>query len=329
MISINTSSEFDVTGIGSPLVDYIIDADDALLQEFSLTKGGMKLIDGNESRGIRALVGKRVTGKVCGGSAANTLAALAILGAKTAFIGSIGDDADGKFYLSESERSGIRGFLSEHDALTGHALTFITPGGERSFATHLGAAVRLTAEDIDASVISRSKILHIEGYLIESPIQREAAVKGMRAAKDAGVIVSIDAADPGVVLRNKETLAAIAAEFADVIFLNEEEASAFTGKAGEEAAREAAKSVSIAVVKLGAKGSVIAAGDSVAHAHGFPAKVVNTNGAGDVYAGGFLYGLTRGLTLEKCGLIGSFAAARVVEENGARLSKRPDVEGIR
>jgi sugar/nucleoside kinase (ribokinase family) len=328
MITIKPSAEFDVIGIGSPLVDFIIDADDALLHELSLTKGGMKLIDENESRSIRALVGKRVTDKVPGGSAANTLSALAILGGKAAFIGSIGDDEDGKFYLKESERSGVRGFLTKHDALTGHALTFITPGGERSFATHLGAAIRLTSDDIDVNVISRSKVLHLEGYLFESPIQREAAVKGMRAAKDAGVLVSIDAADPGVVMRNRETLVSIAAEFADVIFLNEEEAAAFTGKNGEDAARDVAKSVSIAVVKLGAKGSVIATKDSVSHAHGFSAKVVNTNGAGDVYAGGFLYGLTRGLALEKCGLIGSFAAARVVEENGARLSKRPDVEGI-
>jgi len=327
MIALKTDAEFDVTGIGSPLVDYIVDADEALIEGLALTKGGMTLIDEEGSRRIRTFLNGKKLVKVPGGSAANTLAGIALLGGTSAFMGSIGDDDDGKFYVSESERSGIRSFLRTHDAMTGHAITFITSDGERTFATHLGAAVHLCAADVDHAIISKSKVFHIEGYLLEGPNQREAVYDAVKTARRDGVLVSLDAADPGVVARNKDHFDECV-KMSDVVFFNEEEAIAYTGLKGKDAALDIAKNVKIAVVKLGAQGSVVASEGNAIIIRGFSANVVNTNGAGDNYAAGFLFGLTKGKTLEVCGTIASFIASRVVEEHGARLISRPDIESI-
>jgi sugar/nucleoside kinase (ribokinase family) len=327
MISLKSDADFDVTGIGSPLVDYIVDADDALIEGLALTKGSMTLIDEEGSRRIRTLLNGKKVVKVPGGSAANTLAGIALLGGTSAFMGSIGDDTDGKFYISESERSGIRSFLRTHDAMTGHAITFITNDGERTFATHLGAAIHLCAADVDHAIVSRSKVFHIEGYLLEGPNQREAVRDAIQTARRDGVLVSLDAADPGVVTRNKIYFDEYV-RMSDIVFFNEEEATAYTGLSGKNAALDIAKKVKIAVVKLGAHGSVVASEGSAIMIKGFPADVVNTNGAGDNYAAGFLFGLTGGKTLEECGTIASFIASRVVEEQGARLTSRPDIDNI-
>lgn len=327
MINVKETAAYDVTGIGSPLVDYIIDADDALLQELGLTKGGMCLIDESQSARILARVKELVSIKVPGGSAANTLAGVAMLGGKAAFMGSIGSDEDGKFYIAESEKSGITSYLKTHDALTGHAITFITPGGERSFATHLGAAIRLCVDDVDHAAVKNSKVFHIEGYLIEGDNQREAVYAAVESAKSAGVIVSFDAADPGVVTRAGKHFDDCA-KMSDIVFFNEEEAEAYTGLSGVEAAKKIAQNIPVAVVKLGSKGSVIASGSEIISIKGFPAKLVNTNGAGDNYAAGFIYGLTHGMNLEKCGTLGSFIASKVVEEQGARLTSKPETHQI-
>jgi sugar/nucleoside kinase (ribokinase family) len=324
MINVKDIAAYDVTGIGSPLVDYIIDADDALLRELGLTKGSMCLIDEAQSARILARVRDFVSVKVPGGSAANTLAGVAMLGGKTAFMGSIGSDEDGKFYIAESEKSGITSYLKSHDALTGHAITFITPGGERSFATHLGAAIRLCEKDVDHDAVTNSKIFHIEGYLIEGDNQREAVFSAVESAKNSGVIVTLDAADPGVVARTGQHFDDCVKK-SDIVFFNEEEAEAYTGLSGAEAAIKIAKDIPVAVVKLGSKGSVVASGSQLISIKGFPAKLVNTNGAGDNYAAGFIYGLTHGMNLEKCGTLGSFIASKVVEEQGARLTAKPNI----
>jgi sugar/nucleoside kinase (ribokinase family) len=327
MISVRNSAKYDVTGIGSPLVDYMVDADDALLSELGLVKGGMCLVDEERSKKIRSRVASLVTAKIPGGSAANTLAGVAMLGGSAAFMGSIGVDDDGKFYISESEKSGITSCLKSHDALTGHAITFITPGGERSFATHLGAALRLNRNDVDHAAVKNSKVFHIEGYLIEGDNQREAVYDAIESAKGSGVIVTFDAADAGVVSRAGANFDECVKK-SDIVFFNEEEAAAYTGLSGIDAAKKIAQSVPVAVVKLGAKGSVIVSGNDVFNVRGFPAKLVNTNGAGDNYAAGFIYGFTHGMNFEKCGLLGSFIASKVVEEQGARLVSKPDISGI-
>jgi sugar/nucleoside kinase (ribokinase family) len=327
-MKLKRDAKFDLIGIGSPLMDYMIDADDALLSALDLVKGAMRLIDETESTAIRKSVASRVTSVVPGGSAANTIAGAALIGASCAFMGSIGDDEEGSRYVTQTESAGVKTFLRKHRALTGHAITFITPGGERTFATHLGAAVNLSEDDVDDKAIADSRILHVEGYLLEPPMLRTAAIRAMRTAKMSGGAVSVDVSDPGLVARMGDSLKDIIREFADILFMNEEEARAFTGKDEDDAARDAGKIVQISIVKLGARGSIIASEGALIQIPPFPAKVVNTNGAGDMYAGAFLYGCAKGMTLESAGRVASFASSRVVAADGARLDVRPDIESV-
>ncbi|MGL4370578.1 MAG: carbohydrate kinase family protein [Spirochaetota bacterium] len=245
-----------------------------------------------------------------------------MLGGKAVLIGSIGRDGTGKSYRRETERSGVQTRFSDHDALSGHAITFITPDGERTFATHLGAALSLCADDIQEGSVSDAKILHIEGYLLEAGPQREAAVCAMEYAKKHGVKISIDLADPGVVQRNEDAVRTIARDYADILFLNEQEAEAFTGKKEKEALAEVRSFCDIAVVKIGSRGSLVSCGDSVYEIPSYPVTLVNTNGAGDNYAAGMLWGICRGYDVEQSAKIGSFAAAKVVAVAGARLEKK-------
>jgi sugar/nucleoside kinase (ribokinase family) len=327
-MTVKQNAKYDIIGIGSPLMDYMVDADDALLSKLGLSLGSMKLIDQNESMAIRSLVSSRITSHIPGGSASNTVAGAALLGSKTAFMGSIGSDDEGELYISQTERAGVTCLLKKHDALTGHAIAFITPGGERTFATHLGAAVNLVKEDVDVEAISQSRILHVEGYLLEPPTSREVAITAMEAAKKAKTLVSIDVADSGLVARMSDSLKSLLREYADILFMNDDEARAFSGFENEDAARAAQKYAGIAIVKIGAEGSIIATENETLRIKSYPVKLVNTNGAGDMYAAGFLHALAKGMTLDQAGRIGSYAASRVVGSVGARLDARPDVESI-
>ena len=313
---------YDVTGIGSPLMDIIVEADESVLVKLGLPKGGMTLIDEAQSADILAKIASLSPVRVPGGSAANTLAGVAMLGGKALFIGSVGSDDTARDYIERTESSGVSARLAKHDAFTGHAITFITSDGERTFATHLGAALRLSPADIKTSDIADSRVLHIEGYLLEAGPLRDAAVGAMAEAKKSGTKVSIDLADPGVVNRNGDALRSIAKEYADILFLNEEEAKAFTGKEGKAALADVQALCEIAVVKTGSKGSLVSCGGSVFEIPPFPVTVVNTNGAGDNYAAGMIFGLTHGYSVERSARIGSFAASRVVAVAGARLEKR-------
>lgn len=316
----------DVTGIGSPLMDIIVDADETLLSKLGLPKGGMTLIDEAQSAEILSKIASLHAVRVPGGSAANTLAGVAMLGGKALFIGSVGSDETARDYIERTERSGVTARLAKHDAFTGHAITFITSDGERTFATHLGAALRLSPADIKADDIALSAVLHVEGYLLEAGPLRDAAVGAMAEAKKNGTKVAIDLADPGVVNRNGDALRTISKEYADMLFLNEEEAKAFTGKEGKAALADVQALCDIAVVKTGSKGSLVSCQGTVFEIPAFPVSVVNTNGAGDNYAAGMLYGLTHGYSVEQSARIGSFAASRVVAVAGARLEKRFEVK---
>jgi sugar/nucleoside kinase (ribokinase family) len=317
-------ASYDVTGIGSPLMDIIVEADESLLAALGLPKGGMTLIDEAQSADILSKIAALSAVRVPGGSAANTLAGVAMLGGKALFVGSVGSDDTARDYIARTESSGVTARLAQHDAFTGHAITFITSDGERTFATHLGAALRLSPADIDGKTIADSRILHIEGYLLEAGPLRDAAVGAMAAAKNAGTKVSIDLADPGVVSRNGDALRSIARDYADILFLNEEEARAFTGKEGHAAVEEVQSLCEIAVVKTGAKGSLVSYKGVISEIPSFPVKVVNTNGAGDNYAAGMLFGLTHGFDIIQAARIGSLAASRVVGVAGARLEKKFD-----
>ncbi len=321
-------NKYDVTGIGSALLDFMVTVDDSFLKEMGLEKGGMHLIDEARSREIFTIIYDLKMEIIPGGSSSNAVAGLAALGGKGAFVGRVADDDNGASYIAQTIGSGVESFITKGSGITGHAITFITPDLERTFATHLGAALDLSPDNVDESLISSSSLLHLEGYLFEAENLRQVCFKAMNAAKKAGTLISIDLADPGLIERAGAVLEDAVDNFADIVFVNENEALKFTGFSEEEALHRLAERCSFAVVKLGARGSLIKTAGNTVKIPSYRVDVVNTNGAGDMYAAGILYGLAKGFDPEKAGRIGSYAASLVVASPGARYKGAVDLSGI-
>jgi len=325
---LNKKAEYDVLGIGSALLDFTVMVDDADLKKFGLVKGGMQLIDADRSREIlSSLEGKRIE-ITPGGSSANTLAGISMLGGRGIFLGKVGNDPHGDLYIRDTERSGVKAEISRHNSMTGHAITFITPDSERTFATHLGAALQLGRDDVREDHIKNSKIIHIEGFLFEPPGLQEACMWALEIAKKNNVLVSIDLSDPGLIDRIRPIFEKVARDFANIIFVNEQEARAFTGAEQEHALHYLSRFCDIAIVKLGPEGSLIKSEGTVHRIPVFKTEVVNTNGAGDMYAAGLLYGLSRGFSLERSGTIGSFVSSKVVSQVGARFPGKISIDSM-
>lgn len=325
----NKNAEFDVLGIGSALLDFTVMVDDDDLKEFGLRKGGMELIDEDRSRDILSRLSNRPMEITPGGSSANTLAGVSMLGGKGIFLGKVGSDAHGDRYIAETERSGVKAVIGRHDSMTGHAITFITPDSERTFATHLGAALMLARDDVREEQIRNTKIMHLEGYLFEPPGLLDACMRALELAKKHRVLVSIDLSDPGLIQRIYPTFDRVVREYANIIFVNEEEARSFTGKEEEHALHHISELCDLAVVKLGAGGSLIKSGGLMYRIPVCMTDVVNTNGAGDMYAAGVLYGIAKGFSPERAGRIGSFVASRVVAQVGARYPGKIIIDHIK
>lgn len=317
---------YDVAGLGSALMDFTFEVDDALLDQLGLVKGNMHLVDEAKSRMLLDRLSGFPMTETPGGSAANTAAGISILGGSSVFMGKVGGDKIGDSYGKESERSGLSVRLARAASLTGHAITLITPDSERTFATHLGAATAFGVEDVAVDDIRDSRILHVEGYMLEAPELKAASLHAMKIARECGARISVDLADPALVSRNLAALREIMSEYADIIYANEEEAAAFTGKKGEESAEELSSYCRVAAVKFGEKGSLIRSEGVSYRIPSYKVKAVNTNGAGDMYAAGVLLGISRGLSVERAGKIGSYAASLVVAQVGARLSGKLSID---
>ncbi len=312
---------YDVAGIGSALLDLIVEVPDTMLAEAGLSKSTMTLISKEESQRIFDLLRTRHFLVAPGGSAANTLAGVSVLGGQSLFMGQIGADEHGDTYEQKSKAAGVTGMLSRNSAVaTGHAITLVTPDGERTFATHLGASLHFRKSDVNEEGIAASKIVHFEGYQLDDPQLRAAVIWAMEIAKANDTLVSIDLSDPGVITRNTVTVMELINSYVDILFVNEVEAEALTGRPAKEAVAVIAELCDIAVVKIGSGGSYIKRGEALHQISVYPVQVENTNGAGDMYAAGILYGLTQGLPLETAGKIASFAASRVVAQKEARLN---------
>jgi sugar/nucleoside kinase (ribokinase family) len=322
-----------VLGIGNALIDVLINInDDAILQKFGLPKGSMTLVDSVLSSEIKKETKNNTRTIQTGGSAANTIHGIAKLGGKCGYIGKISDDDYGHFYLEDFRKENISTHFFYSPTGTGHATGLISPDSERTFGTYLGSAMELTAEEMTHDVFQTYGILHIEGYLVQNHALIETA---MRIAKENGLLVSIDMASFNIVEANVEFLHRIVREYVDIVFANEEEANSFTGKDPENALNQIADMCPIAVVKLGANGSLIKSGNKVIRIEAIPAISIDTTGAGDIYASGFLYALSENFDLEVAGKIGSLLAGKVVEIMGAKLSEqtwdylRPKIEQIK
>ncbi len=315
-----TQKKFDVCGIGSPLLDFIVEVDDKVLAEIDMKKGQMHLIDeGQSARILEMIEGYRVK-TAPGGSSANTLACICALGGSAVFLGKIGDDYHGTVYEQSTISDGVCTKLAKHEsAKTGHAITFITPDSERTFATHLGAALHFRKDDVFDQDIRESRILHIEGYQLEDPDLKQTCIHAMEVARGADGKVSIDLADPALIGRNLEPIRDLVREYADIIFVNELEARAFTGLDDEEQALSRIYDLcEVAVVKLGDRGSLIKAEGRIIRVPIYPVAVANTNGAGDAYAAGILFSMAHGIDFDRAGKIAAYIAAQVVGSVGAR-----------
>ncbi|MGV8151775.1 MAG: adenosine kinase [Candidatus Nanoarchaeia archaeon] len=314
--------KYDVIGLGSALLDIIFEVDDSLLKKIGLKKSQMKLISKKESKEIHELLKENKMQIFPGGSAANTVAGVCILGGKAAFIGKIGNDEHGSIYEKKSIESGINTVLSKHPSeITGHAITLITPDFERTFATHLGAAMHFKIKDVKEQEIKDSKILHIEGYQLDDLDLRSLVIYAMKIANQNNVLVSLDVSDAGLISKHLTSFKEIIKKYVDIVFLNQEEALAFTGKEPDKAIQEIYKNYNckLVVVKLGKQGSLIMHNNRLYEIPAYNANVINTNGAGDMYAAGILFGLANNLDIIKSGKIASFAASKVIEIPGARL----------
>ena len=308
-----------ILGIGNALVDVMTLIDnDNVLDKFSLPKGSMQLVDGEISALIKSGTSEFKRNLVSGGSAANTIHGLAMLGAGTGFIGSIGKDETGDFFENDMKKAGVETFLSRHDTVTGTAVALISPGSERTFATHLGAAVELTKIDLHESYFKDYDILYMEGYLI---FNRELVETACRIAKMHKMIIALDLSSYNVVDAKLTDFKEIIEKYVDVVFANEEEAKSFTGLSPLDALESISKLCDIAVIKVGKDGSLIKKGEEVIRIGTIPVQCVDTTGAGDLYASGFLYGYANNQSLEACGLFGSVLAGHVIEIVGARMDE--------
>ena len=312
----------DVISLGNAIMDLLIEIDDQKLLDMNLKKGEMHLVDEQRTKELLQKIREhQLTVELCpGGSAANTLRGLALLGANVILCGKVGEDRHGEIYVEEMKKHSVQPKINSHHSSTGHALAFITPDSERTFSVHLGAAIELEQEDILEEDIAKSKILHVEGYLLEGR-NKELMLRCISLAKKYHTLVSIDLADPGVIRRNKEFLQGFISH-ADILFLNEKEAEEFTGTDDCRIALERlAKKCRVVVVKVGKDGSLIANNETVIKIEAYPAQVVDTTGAGDMYAAGFLYGYVCGWSLEKSGKLGSLFASKIVEKKGVKLNE--------
>ncbi len=308
-----------ILGIGNALVDVMTLIDnDNVLGKFSLPKGSMQLVDGEKSALIKAETSGFKRSLASGGSAANTIHGLAMLGVETGFIGSIGKDDTGNFFEDDMKIAGVKTYLSKRDTATGTAVALISNDSERTFATHLGAAVELVADDLKPEDFKGYNILYLEGYLIFNKMLVERACI---IAKENKMKVALDLASYNVVDAKLEDFKVIIEKYVDIIFANEEESKSFTGLPAYEALGVLSCLCETAIVKVGKDGSIIKRGEEIIKIGTIPVNCVDTTGAGDLYASGFLYGYADRLSLEKCGVFGSVLAGHVIEIVGARMDK--------
>lgn len=308
-----------ILGMGNALVDIITTLeDDKLLESFGLPRGSMTLVDHETSNFINIQTAGLKKQKASGGSAANTIHGLAHMGISTGFIGMVGDDDLGKFFFKDMKSKKIKPLLFKSIRETGRAVALISPDSERTFATYLGAAVELSSKDLDSNLFSGYDYLYLEGYLVQD---HDLIEKAVRLAKINGLKVCIDLASYNIVEEHRGFFMELISNHVDIVFANNQEAETLTGEQPEQAAEILGRNTEIAVVKTGAEGSLIYAEGKLYRIGIRPSKPIDTTGAGDMYASGFLYGLVKGQPLETCGNIGAVLSGRVIEVMGAKLDE--------
>jgi sugar/nucleoside kinase (ribokinase family) len=304
-----------IVGIGSALVDILIHEKDEFLEKTGAVKGGMTLVDNTWIESTLAMSSATAT-IVPGGSACNTIVGVGKLGGKARFVGQCGTDHWGRQYENDLSKQDVTPALLRSDLPTGRVLSIITPDAQRTMFTYLGASAETRPQDISVKSFQGAAVVHIEGYLLFNPDLIQTA---LAAAKEAGAVISMDLASFTVVEQSRELLAILVADYVDILMANEDEARAFTGHADEGLAfRALSESANIAVLKVGPRGSHISHDSKRVDIKSMgDGTALDTTGAGDLWAAGFLFGLVNGYSLEKCGQLGSACGYEVCQVVGA------------
>ena len=315
--------ELDVIGVGNALVDVLCSESDAFLERHGLVKGTMHLVDEARARAIYEAMGPAV--EVSGGSAANTIVGVASFGGRAQYVGKVRNDQLGDVFSHDLRSVGVRYTTpaATSGPSTGRCLIVVTPDAQRTMNTYLGASTQLGAGDVDAHAVARSRILYLEGYLFDPPAAQEAFRVAAGMAHAAGRKVALTLSDPFCVARHREAFLELVDRHVDVLFANEVEICAlYQENDFDEAVARVRGHCEIAALTRSERGSVVVNGDEQHVIDAQPVDaVVDTTGAGDLYASGFLFGLSRGMDLATCGRLGSLAAAEVISHVGARPLK--------
>jgi len=310
-----------ILGLGNALVDIVIQLEnDSQLDELNLPKGSMQLVDLERAQRVLDYFKDSPRTLTSGGSAANTLNGIANLGGSASFVGCVGSDEYGIFFKTDMLENSIKPRLFTGTVGTGTAITLMSPDSERTFATYLGSAIEMSANHLSASLFENYDYFHIEGYLVQNYDLIRTAIQ---LAKQAGCKVSLDLASYNVVEENLPFLTEMIENYVDILFANKDEARTVCGKEGKEALEFFTPHVEHIIMKSGKKGSWVQHKDRIEYIDALDIKnVIDTNGAGDAYAAGFLYSLMTDMDLKDCGDLGAKLAAEVVQIVGPKLSEK-------
>ncbi len=320
------SYRYDVYGIGNAIVDTEAQVEEILLTAHGLSKGIMTLVSTDTQQELLQELAGYETHGAAGGSAANTMVGIAQFGGRAFFSGKVGADMAGALYRESMAEVGVEFDVEAHDSMpTGTCLVFVTPDGERTMQTCLSASTFLSKDDIDEGRLQQSQMVYVEGYLFGADLPAAAALHAMETAKRRGVRVALSLSDPGMAEHFADQFRSATREYVDVLFCNEHEARIYAGGGGERepVLRALGRDCPLVFMTCGADGSMVYDDGSVSHVPSYKVPVVDTTGAGDVYAAGVLFGLTNGYGPAHAGKLGSFASAKIVTELGPRLKKPP------
>ena len=317
---IDQKKEIDLIGLGNAIVDIIVNVEDEFLEVNKLKKGSMNLINSNESEVL--LKNCKIIKKISGGSSANTVVCLAELGNNVQFIGRVKNDNLGNFFSTDIRKSNtiFNNSPLDRGPASAHSIIFITPDAQRTMCTYLGASVEFETRDINYNLIKKSKYLYLEGYLWDGDLAKNAFLKAAKIAKESDTKIILSLSDSFCVDRHRESFLDLIENYIDVIFCNESEVLSLFKENDLPSCKESISSLcKLVIITLGSKGSLlIHKGESTEINSISLGKIIDTTGAGDLYAGGFIHGLLNNYSLKKCGGIGSLCAGHIITQLGSR-----------
>jgi len=320
---VNSAKKYNVCGVGNAIVDTLVHVEDGLLADLKLNKGSMALMDSEHQARVLAQLDHKNLHLASGGSAANTMVAVAQSGGTGVYFGKVAHDTNGEFYKHDMQKSGIEfpvPMAPESALPTGTCVVLTTPDAERTMCTHLGISVTLHKSEIDADLLAQSQVSYIEGYLWDAEQPRAACIEAFEQSKRLGVKAAFTFSDAFLIDRFAKEFHDIVDEYCDIIFCNSDEAKQFFGTDDlHECHQRMAKICDLAFITNSGEGCAVIEQGVVTNVPGFPVKAIDTVGAGDAFAGGTLFGITHGLSPVKSAKWGNYFASRVVATDGPRL----------